>query len=501
MAMSSKASSSRSAGRFSPSARAVLLAAGLVVAALALAGCKKVLNGGSDEDVFHVRMLNLLTDSPTVQYSIDSTVIASSAYLVATSMNAAHPGDHSVSFAAIRPASLNSSDTTDPIALGGSFQGSYTKNTDYTVFAYGTTTNPKTFMMDEPSNRPAPDATKVEYQFVNASPNTPNADVYITAPEGGITSPTKVTSIAFGAKSEPATLTLTRRPDVTDTNAALIVDFTIELRDPTSGAELFNSGKIRLTEKTRYLWAFADNIGAGPSKVKAIGVDGISTTSLDINDQAAVRVVHVSPDSGAFDVFRSSTATPITTYIEFRGTSLYTNVPAGSDDVFAMPSGSQAVTILFVAALASTADNNYSIYTTGNQGDVDALVLADNHRSIPTQSSFRFLNVAPSLEGQDAFDVYLTLPGQTLDFTTTDTNNGNMASKFKRGTIGYKVSTDYIVLKSGTYEVRMTPTGTSRVVLDSTFTVTDGSVQTLALIDDLPTASLELMPVEEALAR
>jgi hypothetical protein len=479
----------------------VLLAAGLVVAALALAGCKKVLNGGDKEDVVHVRMLNLLTDSPTVQYSIDSTVIASTGYLTATPMNAAHPGDHTVSFSVIRPASLNSSDTTDPIPLGGSFQGSYTKNTDYTVFAYGTTTHPKAFTMDEPSDRPAPDATKVEYQFVNASPSTPNADVYITAPEGGITSPTKVTSIAFGAKSEPATLTLTRRPDVTDTSAALIVDFTIELRDPTTGAELFNSGKIRLTEKTRYLWAFADNIGAGPSKVKAIGIDGITTTSLDINDRAAVRVVHVSPDSGSFDVFRSSTATPLATQIAFRDTSPYANVPVGNDDIFAMPSGSQAVTILFVAALAPAADNKYSIYTAGNQGEVDALVLADNPRSIPTQTSFRFLNVAPSLNGQDALDVYLTLPGQTLDFTTTDTNNANMASKFKRGSITYKTATDYIVLKSGTYEVRMTPAGTSRIVLDTPITVPDGSVQTLTVVDDVPTASLELMPVEEALTQ
>ncbi|HEU4626833.1 MAG TPA: DUF4397 domain-containing protein [Steroidobacteraceae bacterium] len=477
----------------------MLLAVALAVAAVGLVGCKKVLNGGSDEDVFHVRMLNLLTDSATVQYSIDSTVVASSAYTGVTTFNPAHPGEHTVSFALIRPASLNSSDPTDPIPIAGSFQGSYAKNTDYTIFAYGTTSNPHAFTMDEPSNRPTPAAATIEYQLVNASPSTPNADVYITAPEGGITSATKVATLAFGAKSTPTTMTLTRRPDVTDTTAPLIVDFTIELRDPASGAELFNSGKIRLTEKTRVLWALADNVGPGPSKVKLVGIDGVTGTTLDINDQAQVRVVHVSPDSGAFDVFRDSTDTPIATNVAFRDSSPYVNAPAGNVDVFAMPAGSQAVTIVFVAALAPFADNNYSIYTVGNQGAVGALTLTDLHRSVPTQSSFRFLNVAPSLDGQDALDVYLTLPGQALDFTTTDTNNANMASKFKRGTIGYKGGTDFIVLKSGTYQVRMTPTGTSRIVLDTTFTVQDGSVQTLAVIDDLPTASLELMPVEEAL--
>ena len=46
--------------------------------------------------------------------------------------------------------------------------------------------------------------------------------------------------------------------------------------------------------------------------------------------------------------------------------------------------------------------------------------------------------------------------------------------------------------------MRLTPTGTSRVVLDTTITVEGGSVQTYTLLDDPDTASLELMPVEEA---
>jgi len=250
------------------------------------------------------------------------------------------------------------------------------------------------------------------------------------------------------------------------------------------------------------LWAFANNIGPGPSKVKLVGIDGVTGQALDINDQAAVRAVHVSPDSGNFDIFRSSSlTTPIAANIAFRGTSPYAKVPVGDVDLVAMPASSTAVTIIFVDEFTSLSNNSYSAYTVGNQGDVDALVLTDNRRSVPTQSTFRFLNVAPSLNGQDGLDVYLTLPGQTLDFTTTDANNANKASKFKRGTIAYKGSLDFITLKSGTYEVRMTPTGTSRIVLDTPITVTDGSVQTLALIDDRETASLELMPVEEALTQ
>ena len=48
----------------------------------------------------------------------------------------------------------------------------------------------------------------------------------------------------FGEKTTPATLKLFKRADVTDSTASLIVDFTIELRDPATGDVLFNSGKF-----------------------------------------------------------------------------------------------------------------------------------------------------------------------------------------------------------------------------------------------------------------
>jgi hypothetical protein len=65
--------------------------------------------------------------------------------------------------------------------------------------------------------------------------------------------------------------------------------------------------------------------------------------------------------------------------------------------------------------------------------------------------------------------------------------------------VTYQSSTDYVVLKSGTYQVRFAATGTSRMLLDATITVVDGSVETLVLNDDPQTGNVELMPVEEAL--
>jgi hypothetical protein len=123
-------------------------AAGLV-AVLALASCKKILNSG--EDSFHTRMVNLIEDSPTVQYKIDATVVASAAYQVLTPLNAARPGSHSVSFQALRPQSLVTTDTTDPVDLVGSFDRSYTKDIDYTIFTYGKLDSIQTLVVEAPS--------------------------------------------------------------------------------------------------------------------------------------------------------------------------------------------------------------------------------------------------------------------------------------------------------------------------------------------------------------
>ena len=79
MAMTSRGSSSPSAERSERTIRDTLIAGILAVTcillALSLGACKKVLNDDDDES-FHLRMLNLVADSPTLQFSVDSTVIS-----------------------------------------------------------------------------------------------------------------------------------------------------------------------------------------------------------------------------------------------------------------------------------------------------------------------------------------------------------------------------------------------------------------------------------------
>ncbi len=504
MATSSKASSSLSAGRSERSSANVAIAGVLVAvciaAALLLASCKNVLN--NSEDSFHLRVVNLLEDSPTVQYSVDATAISTAGYLGATALGAVRPGSHKIGFTAIRPSSLNSADTTDPIVLGGSFDQSYVKDQDYTVFAYGKLNDVHTFLMNEASGKPAVDNDFFEYQIVNAAPGLANADVYVTAPDAQITTPTKVATVAFGGKTDTFKVKLFQRADVTDTTAALFTDLTIELRDPTSGAVLFTSNKVRVTEQTRMLFAVANNVSSvGPSTVQMLGIDGFTGSLLSIADQSAVRIVHVSSDTPALDVIRgSSLSTPIASNLTFGTHSPYVNVPQGDVDIVAVPTGNTSV-FLFVKEFTAVSNGSYSAYAVGPLATVDANVLQDSRRSVPTQSQFRFLNAAPSQNGGDGVDIYVTLPGQSLDFNASTTVTTDDAAQFKRGAaLTFRNATDYVVLKSGTYQVRFTATATSQILLDTTITTVDGSVETLVFNDDPAAAgSQTLTAFEEAL--
>ena len=496
MVMSSKASSSPLGAR-SEMKTLRLVAAGLV-AVLALTACKKILN--KDEDSFHTRMVNLIEDAPTVQYKIDTTVIASAGYQVLTSLSAARPGSHSVSFQAIRPASLVSTDTTDPIDVGGSFDRSYTKDTDYTIFAYGKLDNIQTLIVEAPSKPAAVVDDNIELTVVNAAVNQPSLTVFVTAPDAHITSPESLGTIGPGEKTAARTMQLFRRADATDTTSDLTTTLTFELHD-ASGAVVFTSAALTVTEKARIRIAITHNIGPGPSPVQMIGIDGVSGTFTNTTDQAAVRIVQVSATSPAMDIFRSSSLNaPLATNLVFRDHTGYINVPPGDVDLLAAPTGATSLQFLFLEEFQATQGLSYSAYAIGPVATVDATVLSDNRHSVPTQSTFRFLNAAPSRDGADGLDLYVTVPDLNLDFDSTDDKDTtDDAPQFRRATAwAYKGSTDYTTYKPGTYRVRMMTTGTSTVVFDTTITLPAGGVQTYVLNDDPDTSELELMPVDDA---
>jgi len=373
------------------------IAVAFLVAVLALTSCKKVLNKG--EESFHTRMVNLIQNSPAVQYKIDTTVISSATYQTGTTLSAAHPGAHSVSFQVIRPVSLVSTDPTDPIDLGGSFSQTYEKNIDYTIFAYGTLDNVKTLVTQTPSGQAAVLDDNIEVSVVNADASLQTLTVYVTVPNAGITSPQSIGTINPGERTTPSTMKLTRPADATDTTSDLTSSLTFEIRD-ASGAVIYTSPDITATEKIRYLFAIMPNIGPGPSPVQMMGIDGTSGVFTSTGDEAALRVVHVSAETPALDVYRATVLNaPLFGNLAFRDRSDYARVPQGTIDLLGVPAGSTALQFLFIKEFGLVQGSSSSVYVIGPANAVVNSVLGDNRRSIPTQAAFRFLVAAPSRIG------------------------------------------------------------------------------------------------------
>jgi hypothetical protein len=478
---------------------AIRIAAACVVAILALTSCKKVLNKG--EESFHTRMVNLIQDSPVAQYKMDTTVLANSGYLGGTALSAAHPGDHSISFQVIRPTSLVSTDTTDPIDVGGSFSRSYVKNTDYTIFAYGTLDNVRTLITEAPSGQAAVVDDNIEISVVNADAALSTLTVFVTVPNAGITSPQSIGTVNPGERTTPSTMKLTRPADSTDTTSDLTSNLIFEIHD-ASGAVIFTSATLTVTEKTRYLFAITPNIGPGPSPVQMIGIDGSTGVFTSTADQAALRVVQVSAAAPALDVYRASTlTTPFVSNLAFRDHSDFLPAPPGTIDLLGVPAGSTALQFLFIKEFILSQGTSTSLYVTGPTGLVSAAVLTDNRRSIPTQGAFRFLLAAPSrINSTTGLDVYVTTPGLVLDFNTSTTATTDDAAQFRRASaLTYQVSTDYTAYKPDTYQVRIMEGGTTTVLLDTTMTLPAGGVQTYVVNDDPDTGALELIPVDDAM--
>jgi hypothetical protein len=477
---------------------AIRIAAACVVAVLALTACKKVLNKG--EESFHLRMVNLIQDSPTVQYKVDTTTFASAGYLGGTTLAAGHPGDHSVSFQVIRPASLVSTDPTDPIDIGGSFSRSYTKNTDYTIFAYGTMSNVRTLITEAPSGQGAVADDNIEISVVNADAALSTLTVFVTIPNAGINSPQNIGTVNPGERTTPNTLKLTRPANSTDTTSDLTSDMTFEIHD-ASNAVIYTSPKLTATEKVRYQFAITPNIGTGPSPVQLMGIDGASGIFTNTGDQAAVRVVQVSAATPALDVYRASQlSAPIISNLAFRDHSAFLDAPTGVTDLLGVPAGSTNLQFLFIKEFTLSQGVSNSLYVVGPAGAVTGVVTTDSRRSIPTQAAFRFLVAAPSRSGlTNGLDIYVTTPGLALDFTSATTATTDDAAQFRRGTaVLYTGAIDYTAYKAGTYQVRIMDGGTTTVLLDTPITLPAGGVQTYVVNDDPDTGSLELIPVDDA---
>lgn len=489
MAMSSKAFSSPSAMRFDGSLRAWVRFACVAALATLAAACG---NGSLNEDetTFHMRALNLVEDSPSLAVDLDDTTVHSLAYGGSSGFSAGHPGRHDITFHALLPADLDDDDDDDETETDASGATSYTflGGTPYTLVCYGTLADIRTYMVEGLNQRDDVDDDKLVLQFTNASPNAAEVDVYITAADAGVTTRRYVDTLALTESSSPLELTLVRDDDDLDEDATLTTDVVIELMRPGTTESIYRSDSIPFAEQGRLLLAIANSNGPGTTPVQIVNSSGGSYRNAV--DNAALKFVHISHDTPALDVtVGSGLVDPLAQNIGFRQSTAYVDIRDGENGMIAVPAGVGSPYVFFEEFTAA-GGGYYTAYAMGPASLVDAVVMAADARSVPTQASFRFVHGAGSLEDEEPLDLYLRLPGEVVDFADDDTTPSHSA-------LTYQTATSYFTLRAGDYDIYFAYAGTSTIVMGPrSIHVANGDVASWVLMDD-ENGNLEMMPVSD----
>ena len=205
------------------------------------------------------------------------------------------------------------------------------------------------------------------------------------------------------------------------------------------------------------------------------GIAGIQPVS-------EVRVIDVSPDAPALDIYQNSpqSSAAMLYNIGFGTVSSYIPVAAGAS--------TQAATIAGTQQQLATVRGNFltgSQYTllTGNiAASLQMTVLKDQSYAAPTgQVALRFLDQATRI---GAVDIYLVPRGSALaKVAPVDTG------------LSFGSNTGYIDAPSGTYSIVVLPAGTiptsatSPIYTGSRMSYPSGSAHTILLIDQQPVAA------------
>ena len=137
-------------------------------------------------------------------------------------------------------------------------------------------------------------------------------------------------------------------------------------------------------------------------------------TGEDTDDSTArVRVLHLSPDAPAVDVFVNAGADATVSALAFEAGTDYLEVPAGTYDFQVAASGATAAdAVLNIDGLALDADVSYTAVAYGALADISAMALVDDSEGIEA-GNIR-LQVSHAASGVGTVDIWELTGGSML---------------------------------------------------------------------------------------
>ena len=183
--------------------------------------------------------------------------------------------------------------------------------------------------------------------------------------------------------------------------------------------------------------------------------------------QGRLRIVHVSPDAPNLDVVLDGDT--VASDIAYLGSSDYLELSAAGHVMQISETNTSTTLIDQDVTVADGVD--YTVIVGNTLNDIEALVLTDNNGTPPAGTiRVRAVHGAPAA---GPVDIYVTDPGTDLTLTSPAASN-----------VAFGQVLPYVQTNAGTYQVRVTPTGTKDVIIDSgALTLENGQVRTVIAVE------------------
>jgi len=429
-----------------------LFAAALL--AVTLAAC------GSDPDQdAGVRLIHAAPDAPRVNFRINGQAVRSAIdYRQGTPLLLLVQGGYEFSIEGLIPPANQTLIPAESSNLAG--------DTDYTLVLVGRLADDTLALHRVEGTRAIPGNGRTRLQVLHAADQAPPVDIWLTEPEADLGAATPLGTLAY----------------LEDTGSLDIASGTWQLRITPAGEPeqvIFNTGPLSLAQNSKLFITAITNTATGSSPIGlTINTGSTQVELFDQNRQAAIRVIHLSPDSPDFDVrtrISAEEGAPETTLVAalaYPQSSGYQEVEARQYNIRVYDSSDadpEADPVLnFLQTLQPR--QYYTVLLQGLFENILQQPLVDNRRSVASEAKLRMVHASPEA---GPVDIYLKPAG--ADFSDALLTFRN---------VGLRTETGYRSLPPEDYVFVVTPPGDQTVVtLEVPLSLAGGDVRTLIVRD------------------
>ena len=420
---------------------------------MALAACDSSSN--NNDRGFNLQVLHASPDAPAVSVLVDGNVVLTDFdYKDGSGYVVLDEGTYSIQVNGILPGG--------EVPVIGPVDLTFDRNMTYTVAAVNGVANIEPVVIEQSDENVSAGAARL---FVlHASADAPTVDVFVTAPGADLAASAPVGTFSFKETIGPAEVPAG--------------DYQIRVTAAGNpAAVVFDSGTVPLAALDDLVIAAVPNTTGGPAAISLVGL--VSSGALELLDVAtptALRVGHLSSDTGLVDVLVNGGE--YLTDIPFTAVTGFDPLPADTYNVAVTAADMPGVVAIGPVDLDLEAGIWYSVLAVDQFANIEPLIATDDPRPVATNAKVRIIHAAAS-PAAASVDIYVTAVG--ADIGALDPTLSAVA---------FKANTGYLGLAAGDYDVTVTVADTKIVAIGpATISVAASDVLTAIARDPLPGAT------------